>query len=432
MSRRRLCTWALVALAGATAWADEDYVPAEPLRAAGMIKTWQLRLPLDKGQELADVYLVDDQLYAATNDGYVFAIHADTGANRWLRHVTSEGYRVGRPCHAGERVIFVTPTTILELNRLTGEGVLKHELDIPAGTFGTTDGTYLYVGGLDRRVYAFAVANARMMWKAITSGPVNGTPALYQGQLFAASSDGIVYSCRAVDKAYRWQKQLYGSVTADLVADERGVYVAGQDQSLYLLDLQFGEIRWQARFSGPLYEAPVVTPAVAFQFCADDGLVAVNTAQVDVDQRVRWKLPEGRHLLTVDAEHACVLSRDGTMLVVDIADGKLAETVPAPGMTLGAPSPERTAIYVASPDGRLLCARPLGTPLVTQADVRAALNAATSQPAEPTTTAPSTVKPASPESSNGLTTGRQGAPLGGKSKVSKNFGKGGGTDEPKP
>ena len=71
-----------------------------------------------------------------------------------------------------------------------------------------------------------------------------------------------------------------GPITADLAVDDNGVYVASRDHSLYLLDPAFGGLRWRARFSGPLYEPPVVTADTAFQFCAEDGLAAINTGTV--------------------------------------------------------------------------------------------------------------------------------------------------------
>jgi outer membrane protein assembly factor BamB len=429
MLLKHVCVWMFVVLLAAPALADEDYVPSQALREAGLIKAWQLRLRLEPDQCVADVYLVDDQLYVATNDGYVFALHAETGANRWLRHVTREGYRIRRPCHAGKRVIFATPTTVLQLDRLTGEGVSKTALRFPAGTAAASDGVRLFLGGLDQRLYAFEVKGCFPVWKAITNGALTPTPVLYEGNLFAASDNGMVYSCTADTKAYRWQRTVYGSITADLAVNEHGVYVASGDRSLYLLDLLFGEIRWQARFSGPLYESPVLTSEVVYQYCPDDGLVAVNTPVVGVDERNRWKLPRGRRLLTVDERYAYVQSKDKSILVVGIADGKLAHTLPAAGLTLGAPSLEKTALYAAGADGRVFCARPRGTPLVREGDLRDALDPAEAKKEQAAETGAAAGEAGEKHESDVLKTSRKGQPVGGKSKVSKNYGKGGGSGD---
>src|SRR5439155_9344016 len=122
-------------------------------------------------------------------------------------------------------------------------------------------------------------------------------------------------------KRLQWRTTTYGTVVADLVADENGVYAANRDQSLYLLDLAFGQIRWRARFSGPLEEAPVLTPAVAFQYCPDSGLTAVNTATIGDQVRTFWSMPEGRSALTADEKTAYVLTRDEQLVEVGLFSG---------------------------------------------------------------------------------------------------------------
>jgi len=422
---RRAGVWTLIAALVPWAAADEDYVPAEALREAGLTKAWQLRLPLERDQRLANIYVVDDQWYATTDDGYVFAVHADTGAIRWLRQAVRRGYVIRRPCHAGSRAIFTAPATVLQVDRLSGEGVARWDLTFPAGTAPVTDGTRLFLGGLDQRLYAADLHDRLRGWKAMASGPITSTPVLHEGNLLAASADGTIYCCTAGSKAFRWQRGLGGSVTADLAANAHGLYVANGDQSLYLLDFVSGQVAWQVRFSGPLSEAPVLTPDVAYQYCPDDGLVAVNCPIVGVEERIRWKLPRGRTLLTTDAKHAFVLARDETILVVRVEDGEVVQAMPAVGLTLTVPSPERTAIYLASHDGRLFCARPRGTPLVTQEDIRKALATPETMPAESAEPGEKTVPGGAEPEPDRLGTSRSGLPLGGKSKVSKSFGKGG-------
>ncbi|MGD8452691.1 MAG: PQQ-binding-like beta-propeller repeat protein [Phycisphaerae bacterium] len=429
MSMQRICVW-LVAAVAPLALA-EDFVAADALAGAGLTKAWQLHLRLDPGQQLTELYLGDDQLYAVTNDGYVFAIHAETGANRWLRQVTSGGYHVDRPCHTGNRVIFAVPTTVLQLDQLTGDGIEEYTLPFPAGTGAITDGAMLYIGGLDQRVYAFSLANHLQGWKAVTSGPITSSPALFEGNLYVASSDGTVYSCTAASKQYRWQRRTYGSITADLAVNEDGVFIPGQDRSLYLLDLTFGEIRWQARFRGSLQEAPALTSETAYQFCEDDGLVAINTAVLGVEERVRWTLPRGRRLLTLDGPRALVLSRDETLLVVGDDSGEVTYTIAAPGMTLGVSCPGVPGAFMASADGRLFCARPRGTPLVTRNSVRAAITPPETGTGEQTTEAEGAVATPAKEEPDRLRTSREGNPIGGKSKVSRRY-EGGGTGGEQP
>ncbi|MCK4340374.1 MAG: PQQ-binding-like beta-propeller repeat protein [Phycisphaerae bacterium] len=420
-----LCLGTLIALHSPAALADEDFIPAPALHKAGLIKFWQLQLPLEADQVLLDAYLVDDQLYLGTQDGYVFAVHAYTGAIRWLKPVTRSGYRIRRPCHAGGRVIFVTPVDVQIYDRLSGEGRARRELRFPARTAAVSDGRRFFVGGLDNRIYAFRVDGLFLDWRAVTDGPITSLPAIHGENVYVANEGGTVYACTRDRKVARWPNPAftYGPITADLVVDDSGVYVASRDQSLYLFDLYGGLIRWRARLSSPLYEAPYVSRELAYQYSMTDGLVAVETGlDYEIEQRLRWKLPQGRQVLAVDQKYVYVRSLDEKLLAVAKKDGQVVHSIPAAGFTLGIPAQD-TTIFLASPDGKLFCARPRGAPLLQQQDIAKALLPAEPGTADKTSAGRPTTQPAA-EAPDYLGTKRGGVPIGGKSKVSRDFEKG--------
>ena len=117
---------------------------------------------------------------------------------------------------------------------------------------------------------------------------------------------------------------------------------------------------------------PSARPEVAFQYCAADGLVAINTAE-DAKVRVRWTISNGRALLTLDEEHAYLLTRDHCIAVADLKTGAVKHTVPAPGFTFAMPSPSDPAMLIASRDGRVFCVRKRGAKIVSPEDIQRAL-----------------------------------------------------------
>lgn len=401
-------------------WAqpDGDVVRADQLAAAGLTKFWQLRLPLSAGQHLRDAYLVDDQIYACTDDGFVFAIHAYTGTLRWFTQVTTGGYRLTRPVHVRDRALFVTPVDVTQWDRITGEPIRRTVLRFAAGSPPATDGLRYFVGGINRRLYAFVPDFDFELWKTTAAGQITARPVVRDGRLYFASEAGEVYGCIARNKRGLWVYHTEGPVVADLVIDENGLYVPSLDRSLYLLDPDTGGRRWRARFESPLRDAPVVYADTAYQYSFHDGLVAVHTGLVASDQRFRWKLPEGRLLLTRDQHFCYVLSRDGRVLQVRRDNGQVERAIETAGMTIGMPVTGEVVIYLASPDGRLFCARPAGTPPLSREQILAALRAGQKK----TTTE---VKlPKSPVTSSRtppLEPPVKTPPIGGKSKVTRQF-----------
>lgn len=398
---------------------DSDYLPPEALDRAGWVKYWQLSLPLAPGQQIYDAYYVDDQLYFGTNDGYCIAVHSETGAIRWLRPVTIRGYRVRRPCHAGRRVVLVSPRDILQLDRRSGDEIDRRELEIAASTPPATDGTLVYFGSLDRRFYAYTLAEQFELWKAGTGGPISAGPVLHGESLFVASSDGAVYACHSRTKAAHWTAYTFGAISADLAVDDSAVYAASIDESLYAFDLASGRERWRARFSGPLRDAPVVTRAGVFQYSAADGLSLVNATLRPVDDRIEWTIARGRYLAGLDAQRALILTRDGALLACELGDGRVLQELPAGGFSLSAPSADAATMVLASADGRVFCARPRGAKPPSVQLIREALAPPPADGPAPTSQ-PAATQPAEQAARPGGKPAAAGGPaIGGRSRISK-------------
>jgi outer membrane protein assembly factor BamB len=416
-----LCALTLLILLSTPLLAEEDYLAPEALRDAGLVKYWQARVPLEPDQRLRDVFLVDDVIYLGTQDGWVYSVHAPTGVIRWLRPVTRSGYEVRPPCHAGDYVIFATPTDLQIYDRFTGEPIRRHEFSFPAGSAPATNGSQIFIGGLNRRLYVFGLDNLMVDWQVVANGTLVSRPVLKGPDLYFASDDGTLYACTQSDKALLWQVKAYDRITSDLALSENGVLAPCRDQSLYLLDFATGRVLWRARFNGMLLQPPVVTADTVYQFCPADGLVAVEGTPSAIEQRLRWKMPAGLTALTEHDSSTFVLTRDERVVAVDTKTGQEQAAIPAPGFTLGIPAPDQSTVFIAAPDGRLFCARPKGVPPLSVAEVRRAQRAPGSEQEEEAAAAADAARRSAAKRPDYYESRRRGPIIGGKSKVSREF-----------
>jgi len=212
MLQKLALVWPLLALSVPAASGEGDFVDSAGLHEAGLVTYWQLRLPLQPGQEIAASYLVDDHVYAATQDGYVYAIDAQTGAIRWVKQVTTAGYVIRRPCHADNRTVFVTPPTVAQYDRYTGRPIQILETHFPTGSAAVSEGLRFYLGGIDQRIYAFRLDQDFEDWKARADGAVVSRPALLGKHLYFAGDEGTVYACVAENKQFYWRARRVGPV----------------------------------------------------------------------------------------------------------------------------------------------------------------------------------------------------------------------------
>jgi eukaryotic-like serine/threonine-protein kinase len=204
--------------------------------------TGALEWRLSTGAEISSSpAVVDGLVYVASGDDRLYAVAASTGRVRWTFHT-------GRPL--GYALFGSDPRTHdywASSPAVVGDTVF----------FGSADG---HVYGLDRRA-------GRLRWKVKTDGMVRSSPAVVDGVVFAGSLDGRLYAIDAETGRTKWTFKTQGNAffppgeiqSSPAVADGL-VYVGARDGLLYAVDATTGEQRW---FSDHTTAWVTASPAVS-------------------------------------------------------------------------------------------------------------------------------------------------------------------------
>ena len=151
-----------------------------------------------------------DAVYAAANDGAVYALDKATGKVKWTyraRDVESRAYQ-----------FFSTPAV---------------------------GGGRVFVGAANRRLYCLDAASGKLLWEAQTSDWIRAKPLIIGPNVVAASMDGTVRAFGPAGKAL-WQSRVgEHQVMADLAGDEAGVLVSSSDLYLHSLNPADGKPQWR-------------------------------------------------------------------------------------------------------------------------------------------------------------------------------------------
>ncbi|MCH8967167.1 MAG: PQQ-binding-like beta-propeller repeat protein [Planctomycetes bacterium] len=355
-----------------------DVIPPESLEQAGYGKFWNVDLNLVGGDRVSRVYLLDENLYIKTRMGIVTAVQADTGLIRWSRSLDDHSFRDRAPTHVSTDhgdgpVVFVTHSKIHVFDRYGGDLIRQIELPLPAGGGAVADACNMYLGGSDGKFYAlrWRCAGDRPLtrWRAAVNGVVASTPMLaHDDRIYFAATGGDVYCVATSNKALLWSYRTEGNISGGVHVDESGVYVASQDHRLYVLDRDDGSPIRSYLLPGPLLETPVVAQRTVYQYCQHEGLFAF-----DVDTRkTLWHKPEARKFVARAAESLVLMSETGDLSIVDNESGALRHTIDLPEDALVATNSRDATLFVLTPAGRLLCARPLGYPYLRRERMTAA------------------------------------------------------------
>jgi len=353
------------------------------LAKAGLQYYWQLPVTLDEGESIVYLEQIDENLYCLTDANRLIAVDAVKGMPKWSYVVGDRSATVFHPVHAKVRlaprsggireilepvparklqpvdvVLINTLSYVLVIDRSTGELRRKIPFDFAANTTGACDGTYFYVGSTKGWYYAIRVNEAVKEWWHSANDMITAPIEYFQGAVYVADDTGTIIATRTAAGGRKlWKQQLRGAVTARFHVDERGCFVASDDNRLYAFSLVDGRPLWKQPFvcEGPLRDPVQVGENTIFLFARRDKFYAINL----VTGKQRWALPEGRKALAVMDGEAYVLSADNEMLIVDEMLGTIRTALPLTGWELFAGNTTKPAIYLASRSGRLACIRKL-------------------------------------------------------------------------
>jgi len=107
------------------------------------------------------------------------------------------------------------------------------------------DGT-VYIGSVDKKVYALDGATGKRKWEFMTGGRVESSPAIgADGTVYIGSCDKLVYALDGATGARKWSFETGGKVLSSPALGANGrLYIGSGDGKLYALDSQTGAFQW--------------------------------------------------------------------------------------------------------------------------------------------------------------------------------------------
>ena len=184
----------------------------------------------------------DDSVYTFLNDGgytILQSLSADGGTPRWK---TLIGYNPAVPPSIGGERVYCTN-----------------------------------INGIDdssRGIHAINKIDGDKQW--VAEFPVTNSPTIADGNVFAGSSDGLVYSLNASDGSERWKFETDESVTATPIVVNNTVYVGSTDNHLYALSATDGTERWRFETGDDVVAAPAVVDGTIYLPSTDGYLYALS------------------------------------------------------------------------------------------------------------------------------------------------------------
>ncbi|PKV89408.1 serine/threonine protein kinase [Streptomyces sp. TLI_146] len=258
------------------------------------------------GTVLSYPRVAGDLVYAASNDGTLYALDTADGRRRWA-------YTTGAAIGSAPAVL----------------------------------GGSVYLGGDDRMLYAFDARSGAVRWRFTTQGIVH-TPVVTGGVAYVGSADHRLYAVDAATGRRRWAFTAGNDTHSPAVSGE-SVYVGSSDTNLYAVDAATGEKRWAFTTRGAVSGIPAVASGLVHFGSTDGGLYAVDAG---TGKQV-WRFDGASVGSSPAIARGLVYVGGGKALhALEAATGKTVWTFMAAG-DVHTPAVAGPVVYVGSDDSRL-------------------------------------------------------------------------------
>ena len=206
----------------------------------------------------SDPLYKDGVVYTSSYDGHVYALEADSGKELWefpeplvaeLKEAATESPETTTRTIGVDASGTTTSVSMVEPAMKVGDFSYSSPI--------IEDGV-LYLGNLDRHLYAITALDGTLQWRFRTDAAVTSSPLYLNGALYFGSNDGHVY---AVD--VKQMKVLWKHATGDWVNSSPNIvdgvlYIGGNDRFIYALDVATGNEKWKSPTKGPAIPIPAV------------------------------------------------------------------------------------------------------------------------------------------------------------------------------
>jgi outer membrane protein assembly factor BamB len=331
--------------------AAEPLVSGQLLSQAGLEQIWQVKLAIKPGEQIEKISVLGNEICALTSRNYLYCLNRNSGKVLFGLQLANPGFPVLEPRRYNDELLIVAGNSLMQINALHGTVTDKTKIDYTVICPIVRNNDYFYIAGIDDRIHAVDVNMIPMFMAAADDGSMPTSVIAENDYVAFATDKGDVICISPIGPQLLWQYETKGKITAGLVKDGNDIYAASADTRIYKFDALRGRIIWEYQLGGIPKHSPRITHDTVYQYVADKGVTAINKQTGEP----LWTVDTGIDLLAQFNGRACVMTCDGTMVVMDNETGKQAVSLNFAQACLGSPNTIDGKIYIAGRAGCLAC-----------------------------------------------------------------------------
>ncbi|MHC4120169.1 MAG: outer membrane protein assembly factor BamB family protein [Planctomycetota bacterium] len=368
MSRTFGCRFVLLVVLWATyvvpsnigvASGAERLVSEELLSHAGLKIIWESDLPMRKAENLEQLLLLGDRVYAISDRNYMTSLNKDSGKTIFARVFAPAGVPIVGLKLYGDELLSVGGSKLVQSDAESGDELRSMDVGFGITCPAARNSSYFYVAGTDNRLHAYRADDRVQTFEvaakdesAITSVTADDNLVIF------ATAKGNVLGVAPDAPRLLWQFDAAEGIAGPVVKDFMSLFFASADTNVYRVDIvglpEMKRLVWKYQAAAVLERAPRVTQEVVYQHVHGKGVTAIDKETGSL----LWRVPGGVDLLVEARGRAYVITKAEKLVVMDNTKAKRLYSVNFGGVTVYASNTGDEKLYIADKRGRVMCLQP--------------------------------------------------------------------------
>ena len=209
------------------------------------------------GDVAAPLAVDDSVVYAATTTGDVLALRIGDGGRLWRSRLPGAVRAAPLPTPHGV-LVATTTDSIFRLDPRTGAVLLRRRLTGSVLAAPASLDSLILAGTAAGELVALRADSLTPVWQREIGAPVVGSVAILAGTAYALDARGTLWRIPLADPAAGTQVATGVVSRAGPLPTLSGIFLAGVDGVLVLVDPETGAHRWTSPIQAPLEQPPLV------------------------------------------------------------------------------------------------------------------------------------------------------------------------------
>ena len=249
---------------------------------------WEWYCPIENAKSnaiVANLAMSEDALYVASSNGRVYSLDKGSGDENWKREdipvLTENAEKLWNSPVIQGNTLYVSTFDghIYTLSAETGQ-LLNWSFEAEAG-FASAPVIYediIYVGSFDRHLYAATIGSDVPLWKFPQEKPAGNwfwaSPIINEGIVYAGCLDGKLYAIEAKTGEELWEFDAESPIVSSPVLIDNLLIVGAESGNVYVINPETGVgERIKNRENS---DKPTINDQIRASLCAHEGLVYVR------------------------------------------------------------------------------------------------------------------------------------------------------------